>query len=188
MKKRRLLFGLALVFGSLGLPSCYEEPEFDLTPNLTFRGIEQRTLRNPQNVTYDSLILVTRFQDGDGNLGLSETLYPEDIQPPFNVGGSSFHNMLCNVYKKTNGRFEQIRFQGNPINYNGRFPRVSTIEREEPLEGDIRYSINIFEETRNPNALLRRGDTIRFDVQIMDRSGNKSPVVTTSEVILFSQQ
>ncbi|KAA3437972.1 hypothetical protein [Rufibacter hautae] len=184
MKRHRLFLGLAFVLGSLGLTSCYEKPDFELTPNLTFRGIEQRTMRNATNTTYDSLIIVVRFQDGDGNLGLSETLYPEDIQPPFNPGGEYFYNMICNIYKKVNGNYERVLVNGNPINYNGRFPRVSTEGRDEPLEGDIRYSINIFQSTFSP---LQAGDTIRFDVKVMDRTLHESQTVTTSDVILFSK-
>ncbi|WP_210489114.1 hypothetical protein [Rufibacter aurantiacus] len=184
MKRHRLFLGLAFVLGSLGLTSCYEKPDFDMTPNLTFRGIEQRTLRNASNVTYDSLILVVRFQDGDGDLGLSETLYPEDIQPPYNPGGEHFYNMICNIYKKVNGNYERVMVNGSPINYNGRFPRVSTEDREEPLEGDIRYSINIFQSRLSP---LQPGDTIRFDVKVFDRALHESPTVTTSDVVLFSK-
>ncbi|WP_207429999.1 hypothetical protein [Sabulibacter ruber] len=186
MKRHRLLLGLAFVLGSLGLTSCYDEPDFPLTPNLTFRGIEQRTLRNPQNIRYDSLILVVRFQDGDGNLGLSETLFPEDKEPPFNSGGEFFHNILVNVYKKVNGQYLKVQLFGNDLTYNGRFPRVSTDARVEPLEGDIRYSINIFENRSTDNP-LQAGDTIRFDAQILDRDRNKSPVVTSDDVILFSK-
>ncbi|RNI24984.1 hypothetical protein EFB08_16210 [Rufibacter latericius] len=176
---------MAFVLGSLGLTSCYDEPEFDLTPNLTFRGIEQRTLRNPSNVTYDSLILIVRFQDGDGDLGLSETLFPDDIKEPFNPGGPFFYNMICNIYKKKNGSYERVLDpSGNPISYNGRFPRVSSEDREEPLEGDIRYSISIYESPFNP---IKRGDTVRFDLKIIDRAKHESQVVTTSDVIMYSQ-
>ncbi|MFB9864940.1 hypothetical protein [Rufibacter immobilis] len=189
MKKHRLFLGLAFVFGSLGLSSCYDEPEFDLAPTLTFRDIEQRTLRNPQNVIYDSLILVVRFQDGDGDLGLSETIFPQDIQPPFSSRDPYFNNIFCNIYKKVNGQYERVLYPGTtPLVFHSRFPRVSTIERQEPLEGDIRYSLNIFDNPRDSFYPLRAGDTIRFDVKILDRSHNESPTVTTSEVILFSKQ
>ncbi|ALJ00886.1 hypothetical protein DC20_20210 [Rufibacter tibetensis] len=129
---------------------------------------------------------MVRFQDGDGNLGLSETLFPEDIQGSFAPGQPNFYNFFCNLYKKTNGKYSPVLDpSGNRIVYNGRFPRLSSDSREEPLEGDIRYSINIFESGFSP---IKKGDTIRFDVQVVDRTFNKSQVVTTSDVILFSQE
>ncbi|GGK81708.1 hypothetical protein ACD591_10730 [Rufibacter glacialis] len=193
MKKHRLLFGLALVLSSLGLTSCYDDPDFSLTPNLTFRGIEQRTLRNAQNIRYDSLILVVRFQDGDGNLGLSETIFPEDEAPPFNPEklnvpqGPGFHNILCDLYKKANGKYIKITNQAGKSFYNGRFPRVSTDKRSEPLEGDIRYSISIYENPSRENP-IQKGDTIRFSIQIMDRDLNKSQVVNTDDIIFLSKE
>ncbi|MFC6999482.1 hypothetical protein [Rufibacter roseus] len=182
MKRQKLLVILAFALSALGLESCYPEPDFDLTPSITYRGVEQYTRRNAQNALFDSLVLVVRFQDGDGNLGLSATL-PEDEAAPFNPGSEFYHNFLVNIYRKENGEFVPIRVGNQAINYNGRFPRVSTDTRVEPLEGDIRFSLNIFR-----NNAIRQGDVIKFDIQIIDRALNKSNVVETSEIVMFSKE
>ncbi|GAB2538017.1 hypothetical protein GCM10027189_20690 [Rufibacter soli] len=170
----------------MGLTACYNKPDFESTPNLIFRGLEQHTLRTSTNITYDSLILVVRFQDGDGDLGLSETEFPDDIKGQFAPGQAYFHNIFVNVYKKVNGKFLQLQVNGVPYALPGRFPRVSIDGRDEPLEGDIRYSLDRIYENRN--SLIQRGDTLRFETRIVDRALHASPTVTSSEVIVFAKQ
>jgi hypothetical protein len=186
MKRNRLILGLAFLAGSMGLTACYNKPDFESTPNLIFRGLEQHTLRTSTNITYDSLILVVRFQDGDGDLGLSETEFPDDIKGQFAPGQAYFHNIFVNVYKKVNGKFLQLQVNGVPYTLPGRFPRVSIDGRDEPLEGDIRYSLDRIYENRN--SPIQRGDTLRFETRIVDRALHASPTVTSSEVIVFAKQ
>lgn len=181
MKKQNLLILLTFALGVLGFQSCYPDPEFDLTPNITFREVEQHAKVNRQNVKYDSLVIVVRFQDGDGNLGLSAT-NPEDASGDFGSGKQFHHNFFVKMYKKVNGDFQLLLIGGKPIPLSGRFPRISTDTRIEPLEGDIRFSLPLF-----PNNLLKPNDTVRFDIQIADRAKNLSNVVSTSEIVLFSK-
>ena len=181
MKLHKLYLLTAFALVAFGLPSCYSDPEFDVVPSIEFRDVEQYTKVNNTNALYDSLVLVVRFQDGDGDLGLSAT-DPADLEGENAPGQPFYHNFIVNVSKKENGSFQPILVGGVPINYNGRFPRVSTTGREEPLEGDIRFSLNIFQ-----NNALRRNDTIQFKVQIADRANHLSNVVSTSEVVMFSK-
>ena len=67
--------GLFLVIGLAGT-SCISPPEnFPSTPSITFSKIEY--VATP---SLDSLIISVKFQDAEGDLGLS----PTDINPPFN--------------------------------------------------------------------------------------------------------
>ena len=58
------------------LVSCERPPELPNTPFIEFQNVEFNQVNNAQ----DSLIVTIRFEDGDGDLGLSD----RDNQPPFN--------------------------------------------------------------------------------------------------------
>jgi hypothetical protein len=73
---------LMSVFCSVSLISCFDPPEYPDQPEIVFRSLNYVEVPDLSTgeVTADSLILVVRFKDGDGNLGLS----PNEIDPPFN--------------------------------------------------------------------------------------------------------
>ncbi len=179
MKKPCLLVLLSLM--ALGFQGCYSVPEFDLTPSITFRNVEQYTKKPNQFRLYDSLVLVVKFQDGDGNLGLSTT-NPEDIMGEFAFGQPAYYNFNAVPFKKVNGTFQPIFLNGKRIEYPSRFPRIFSDTRVEPLEGDIRFSLII-----DRNNLIKVNDTLRFEIMIKDRAKNNSNLVTTSEIIMFSK-
>lgn len=58
------------------LVSCERPPELPNTPFIEFQNVEFNQVNNAQ----DSLIVTIRFEDGDGDLGLSD----RDNLPPFN--------------------------------------------------------------------------------------------------------
>jgi len=65
----KVILGLVIVgvFG-LGMVSCFDPPQYPLTPTIEFENIVFKDTENPSEP--DSLLLFIRFQDGDGNLGL----------------------------------------------------------------------------------------------------------------------
>ena len=76
---RRLVL---MVFCSVGIASCFDPPEYPDIPEIIFKSLNFVSVPALPSgeVTPDSLILVLRFKDGDGNLGLS----PNETAPPFN--------------------------------------------------------------------------------------------------------
>lgn len=76
---RRLVL---MVFCSVGIASCFDPPEYPDAPEIIFKSINFVNVPDSPTgeVFPDSLILVLRFKDGDGNLGLS----PNETSPPFN--------------------------------------------------------------------------------------------------------
>lgn len=84
-----LLFSFLL---SLGLVSCYDEPDFPLEPRLLgFDPGNEIQFVDVPNTIADSLILRVSFQDGDGDLGVSNNentpiLSEEYIYIPDNSG------------------------------------------------------------------------------------------------------
>jgi hypothetical protein len=104
---RRLLI---TVFCGVGIVSCFDPPVYPVEPEIVFKSlnfVEVPDL-NTGEVTADSLILVVRFKDGDGNLGLS----PNEIDPPYNdrwyylkANLDKNLNPACDAYKSENKCF-----------------------------------------------------------------------------------
>ncbi|MGV3538339.1 MAG: hypothetical protein ACO1OQ_00920 [Rufibacter sp.] len=183
--KRHSFFSLLTLFMLVaGLFSCVQDPEFPLEPRITYRGVEQETKTDPTQGVIESLILIVRFQDGDGNLGLSadRTKFPGDFQGPFADNQTTHHNFFTFVERKVNDKYEPLKVFNNQLTYHGRFPRVSTEERQEPLEGDIRYNINFVK--RSTGSVIKNGDIIRFRMYIYDRELNKSNEVTSEDIVI----
>ncbi|MGV3640224.1 MAG: hypothetical protein ACO1NZ_06875 [Adhaeribacter sp.] len=169
--KNTLLYQSALVLGFLVTAyGCNKPPEYPIEPKIEFKDIESYPVFT-QGAKKDSLIIVTRFEDGDGDLGLSSE---EVNNPPYNQGDNNL-NYLVETFVKKQGAagFEKIDLPAT----SGRFFRLSPDNRVGPLEGDLRYSgikvpaQNIFN--------LKAGDQIKFRVQIRDRALHPSNTVET---------
>ncbi|WP_146897953.1 hypothetical protein [Adhaeribacter aerolatus] len=171
MKSLRL-YQLMLFSGILlALNACQHPPDYDERPNLEFKNVEKySSLEN--GVKKDSLILVTRFEDGDGDLGLSN----EDISsPPFNQGNNNI-NYFVDILIKKNGVFESLQLPSG-FTFNGRFFRLAPDGRIGPIEGDLRYSIVVRE-----NPLITSNDILKFRVRVRDRALRESNTVMSEEV------
>jgi hypothetical protein len=150
--------------------ACNKPPVYPVEPNIKFKEIQSYPVFN-QGTRKDSLVIVTRFEDGDGDLGLTA----EEVKsPPYNQGNNDL-NYLVETFVKKQGSasFEKIDLPAT----SGRFFHLSPDHRVGPLEGDLRYSgikipaQNIFN--------LKAGDQIKFRVQIRDRALHASNLVET---------
>lgn len=75
----RVIKGLILFcFLSVGISACFDPPEFDIIPEISFNKIKFKEV--PGAGTNDSLILTINFRDGDGDLGIN----PDEVEAPFN--------------------------------------------------------------------------------------------------------
>lgn len=184
-----LKYGAGLSVLALALSSCREEPNYPIEPEIEFKRVEQFHFEE-FGIKRDSLVLVVGYQDGDGNLGLSRTS-EEDKQPPFNPGSPYFNNFITELFIKQpvavgspDSAFVRYVFPIEGFDFSGRFPRLSSDERIEPLEGDIKYSLNITSD------LFKEGDIIKFNIFIYDRSlptPNRSNIIETRPIKLFTQ-
>ncbi|MDB5263075.1 MAG: hypothetical protein JWQ14_2356 [Adhaeribacter sp.] len=158
----------------LALNACQHPPDYDNKPHLEFSTVESwPSLEN--GVKKDSLILVTRFEDGDGDLGLSN----EDItQPPFNQQGNNI-NYFVDILIKKNGVFQTVVLPAG-FTFNGRLFRLAPDGRVGPIEGDIRYSIVVRE-----NPLIKSNDVLKFRVRVRDRAFRESNTVESDEVTVL---
>ncbi|WP_299823322.1 hypothetical protein [uncultured Pontibacter sp.] len=184
-----LKYGAALSFLALTLSSCREEPTYPNEPEIEFNRVEQFHFEE-FGIKRDSLVLVIGYQDGDGNLGLSRT-GETDKQPPFNPGSPYFNNFITELFIKkpvaigsSDSVFVKYVFPVEGFDFSGRFPRLSPDERIEPLEGEIKYSLNITSD------LFREGEIVKFNIFIYDRTTptpNKSNIIETRPIKLFTK-
>ena len=180
MKNTLSIFSLLLFIAGF-LSACHKPPKFRIEPHISFKKLV------PYHFTEngrpkDSLVVIIRFEDGDGDLGLTDA----DNQPPFNPAtkdypqqGAYFYNYFIRMFVKRNGEFVQYQFP-NAGGLNGRFFPLAPDGRTGPLEGDLNYGFIV-----RPNRDFAVGDVVKFEVYIVDKQLHESNRITTDEVTLF---
>lgn len=177
-----LKYGTALLVLALIATGCREEPEYSDIPQIEFKRVDQYTFTKNRIIS-DSLVIVVDFQDGDGNLGLNRsgldgTQTGPDFDPPFNTGSPYFNNFIAKLQIKRGNNYVD-----SFVNFDGRFPRLSSSDDAETLEGEIRYTVSSFS-----SDIFPPGDTVRLEMFIYDRDLNKSNVVYTDDIVIYQGQ
>jgi hypothetical protein len=191
-------FRLALALGglgglALGLSSCLKEPEYPNTPSISFNSIQD--IRIPPKVAgaqaLDSIRLTINYQDGDGDLGLTED---ERKSPPydFQKGTNRFYNNFFIepfIKNPRTGKFEPLTSVGVPSpgvyvagQYNGAFPHptTDTDSKAAPIKGTLTYAPIAF----GLGDVFVAGQTVRFEITIADRALNLSNTITTDSIVI----
>ncbi|HLG04171.1 MAG TPA: hypothetical protein VI731_11290 [Bacteroidia bacterium] len=150
-----VVFALAVFFIVSG---CKPDPVFPVEPVLTF----DRFIQNPGS---DSLQVVFKFTDGDGDIGVPiNSPQPNMLLTPFHPGAVQTYEHI-------------VIPPGDTVRYEYRIPNLSAGQKG--LEGDIYVTLN-------RSILYFAGeDTLVFDAYLTDQAGHKSQVVRTTEVILL---
>ena len=146
---------------------CLKADKFPPEPAIEFKSFEQMG---------DSGKVVFTFTDGDGDIGLGEN----EIDPPFDTSSKFYNNVFIRYYEKVNGTFVQgVGATGDPVEFNYRTEKLTPSGKNKALKGTIIiYLVPIF---YNPFSL--NSDTIKYDIQIADRSLNLSNMVETGEIV-----
>jgi hypothetical protein len=169
----------------LSFSSCRKEPHFDEKPFIEFRRVEESVYVDENRIKHHDISIVVYFQDGDGNLGLSTT-NSADQQHPFDKAPYDKNFVVKLLSKQTqpdgSSEFVEYVFPEASFSFGGKFPRVSSDERPEPLEGEIKYTIKDLITSDIPGL---QGLVAKFDVYIYDRALNQSNVVRTNEITLL---
>jgi len=179
------------------LTGCFDEPEYADEPAIEFVSIGAFSFAESQ----EDIRLIISFQDGDGNLGINDNIGGEDEgnpdfgeflvdengNPVLDDEGDSIinkfrNNYFINVYKEVDGAFQLQEFPEGQ-NYNGVFPRLSDSENEKALEGEIEYTFELFLGT-GFSSPIDRGDIVKFEIQIADRSLNLSNIVESNPIVI----
>lgn len=159
-----------LIVGAAILSSCYKEPNFSMTPEISFASItKDMRLDQFTGARKDSIIVSINFKDGDGDLGYNT----EEI-------GSTIprtdYNFVIKSLRSKNGKFTEFKPEET---LSGFFPRLKTDDKIGPIEGKLSYRIQI--ETA---FWPFKKDTVKFEIYIKDRAGNVSNTTETDPVII----
>lgn len=138
-------------------------------------------------ISYDSNSkeLLINFTDGDGNFGLADS----DTLPPYQafedtVAGTEnpfHHNLWLDTYVKRNGEFELLDFPGT---LDFRVPVLTPAGQNKQLRVRISYDVGV---DLNDFAIVsdnfNYGDTVKFNVILVDRDLNQSNMAETEPVV-----
>ena len=164
------LFFLCVLIGFLS-SSCRRPIQFPKEPYLEFVSL---TVIDNGTAIDEKATLLLYFTDGDGNIGLDESF----DRPPFDTGSVYYNNFFVNYYAKRNGEF--VLFPEISDFFRARLPRFLSSDTPEPLEGEIKRSLDV----RNIQLTAPAIDTIKFECWIVDRDLNESNHVFTSEIFV----
>lgn len=178
MKRFRLLIPVMAGLLTAGLTSCLKAPEYSTTPEISFESIR---LKHDVSTTQpiDSVFITIRFQDGDGDLGLSST---ESATGPYAYPSRFNNNFFVEPYLLSNGVPTSLVKLGRTTTgaYNSRFEHIATTSdsRSAPIKGVLTRVYAIAYRT-----LYLPGEEAQFTVSIADRAMHESNVITTSSVV-----
>ena len=146
--------------------ACSVRPQFSPIPELTYTGLSQNSMVQ-SSVLGDSLFLMFQFRDGDGDIGVANNQNDFDLVITDNRTG--------NVYDRYKTPFVPEQGASNGI------------------EGSVQLKLFttccIFEDAIPPCSAPPSipTDTMTLDIQMFDRAGNASNVITTDMIILFCE-
>lgn len=150
------------------LTSCLEADTYPETPALEYKSMRVMT---------DSLEIITSFTDGDGDIGLNEN----ETDPPYDTS-SRFHFNYFIEYWEWNhdlGQWEQgINALGDTIVFNYRLPVITPEGKNKALKGEIDVTV----EPPYYDPTSPYGDTIKYRIQLADRSLKTSDWIWTGEI------
>ncbi len=165
-----------VVLGCWTLSSCLTEPKFSFVPRIDFREIRLIPTKGTGLLGNkgDSVIISIHFEDGDGNLGLTQEQI-KDLSP-WKEGQKNY--VVKTLVK--NGNIWELRKDnsGKLVDNSGYFfPLKLPTDKPGPIEGTLDYSMVFY-----PTTLLK--DSIKFDIYIIDDKQNASAPITTTPVLI----
>lgn len=138
-KSRQLILSAPLLLSAFIFMGCPEPPEFDNTPRIRFENLEFSTRQDEDqpNIKEDVLTLTIYFEDGDGDLGLSD----RDQAPPFFAVLNENNELILIGSEPNLPPYNPLNWQAVPendtvnVNIGGSFVEVTAdtflIERNE---------------------------------------------------------
>ncbi len=195
MKSFRLflsLGGLALLAAGLG--GCLKAPEYSTTPSISNNNVRVSRFNpvNPGETRRDSIYITINYQDGDGDLGLSEQeskVAPYAYQNADGTINKFNNNYFIEPLVKHPGstRYESpiiLPNGGGPLAlgaFNGRFEHITglTDSKDAPIKGTLTRTLSL-----GYGDYFNAGDSVRFNVSIADRALHVSNVVRTASIVI----
>ncbi|MCH2213759.1 MAG: hypothetical protein MK086_01180 [Flavobacteriales bacterium] len=134
----------------------------------------------------DQKLLIFNFTDGDGNFGLSESMTNPPFQDSIDGGINEFSNNLwLDLFVKEEGSYNLVE-TSNPNGFDFRIPELTPQGQNKQLRVtgtyDLAFDLEALTEGNNPELSI--GDTLKFEVILVDRDLNLSNLATTENHIL----
>jgi hypothetical protein len=170
MRKYQIILFLFSVGSIFIFNACYKEPNFTLTPEITFNKID-RFIRLDQfsGAKKDSIIISLNFKDGDGDLGFNADEIGKKVK-------QDDFNYVVIPSRRIKGKLTVFKPSES---FSGFYPKLKTDDKIGPIEGKLSYRVQI--ETAFWPV---KKDTVVFEVYIKDRAGNKSNSIQTEPIVI----
>lgn len=167
------------IFLLLALSSCLDTPNFDNTPSIQFNGVRSDSYFDDfNNTNADSLTITINFEDGDGDLGLTEaqrgnaTALDSLFKEWGNYELTILERQKDGTFKvRPSSEFDKLFF--NDLKAGG---------KPGPIKGrlDLRQSL--------PASRFAKPTVVKFMVRIRDRAFRVSNTVETDTITVLLEQ
>lgn len=153
---------LALV-AIVGLSQCRIDKCEEVEPSIEFYKYVYFASDPTDPFAADSLVLYTQFVDCQGDVGL-------------NGATDTTKNLHTYLFERIDGQWKRFEHSnpGDSVLFFSQVPKSNKLKEDQKAEGIIEQSLG---------SIRQNSDTIRFEVQLIDRAGNRSNKVTTPEFV-----
>lgn len=165
--RTKLNFILSFTTIVLLLSSCFKNEVYPLEP----------IIADPVFVfSGDSAKLTFSFTDGDGDIGLA----PEDTLSPFNPESFYHYNLYLDYYEKDDvlGWQRGRDLEGDSLVFSYRLKPILVKGKARGIKGTMDITIVNFS-----NPFSTQGDTIRYEIRLIDRALNVSNTIQTETIV-----
>ncbi len=181
--------------------SCEKPPDFSIKPEIEFEKITNISMLDPlTKSTLDSVVISVRFQDGDGDLGVSQAdisnlKYRKFMDSTFDDstkkwGNYKFSNFYYKTYRKLKGKYVYVNTSPTSTENQfdkGVFQELIPYDEAGPIDGVLNFSTKPNYKSLKTAGRLSDNDTIRFEVFIVDRNLNVSNTIFTDSIVVLKK-
>jgi hypothetical protein len=162
IKKPLLFFAVSML-----VYACFKDQKYSEVPEIKFIDFVQEG---------DSAKMRFSFQDGEGDIGLSD----DQILAPYNPESKYYYNVYMVYYEKddVNGWVVGKDINGDSIIFKNRIKPIYS-GKTTGLKGQIIATI----EPIFYNPFSTESDTIKYKIQLIDRALHASNWVESNEII-----
>lgn len=199
------IIGLFILIGI----SCTKPPKYPDTPSIEFDKISAVNYKDSNNNLSTVVNVDLKFKDGTGDLGLEQNdtigLYNRILSQKYINNqlyykfNRNYMNFWLDIFVKRNGQYVQVKSTDslhisdfNFYIFDGRFkPFIENYKDDNhPIEGLLSYKFTIT-PILDPSSVtfaptIDYGDSVKFEVRILDRKLNISNKVTTNSILVLT--
>jgi len=165
---KRTGIALIIIIALITATGCFKVDYLPAKPNIEFTSFEIFDTLDILGNTSKGGRLLFRFEDGDGDLGLSAPAGKQEDTT----------NLQLALFRKIDGGMVRITNKYDPLlPYSSyRIPYMERLGQNQILRGTI--AVTFIYQSYN------QGDTIKYEFNIKDRANNYSNIEETVEIIV----